>query len=103
MIVVAVLATLARVILNKTPLGDYVMAVGGNPDAARFEGVPVTLTRLAACKISGLMVAVAAVILVGRLGAAEPSRATLWELDAIAAAAIGGASLMGGRGSIPLH
>jgi ribose transport system permease protein len=56
---------------------------------------------MAAYMISGLMAAVAAMILIGRLGAAEPTMGTLWELDAIAAAAIGGASLMGGRGSIP--
>jgi ribose transport system permease protein len=100
-VAVAVLAVLAWLILNKTPLGEYFMAVGGNPEAARIAGVPVTLTKLAAYMISGLMAAVAAVILVGRLGAAEPTLGTLWELDAIAAAAIGGASLMGGRGSIP--
>jgi ribose transport system permease protein len=100
-IAVGLLAVLAWVILNKTPLGEYFMAVGGNPEAARIAGVPVTLTKLAAYMISGLMAAVAALILIGRLGAAEPTLGTLWELDAIAAAAIGGASLMGGRGSIP--
>ncbi len=100
-IAVAILAVLAWVILNKTPLGEYFMAVGGNPEAARIAGVPVTLTKLSAYMISGLMAAVAALILIGRLGAAEPTLGTLWELDAIAAAAIGGASLMGGRGSIP--
>ncbi len=99
-IAVGILAFLAWVILNKTPLGEYFMAVGGNPEAARIAGVPVTLTKLAAYMISGLMAAVAAIILIGRLGAAEPTLGTLWELDAIAAAAIGGASLMGGRGSI---
>lgn len=100
-IVVGVLAIAAWVILNKTPLGEYFMAVGGNPEAARIAGVPVTLTKMTAYMISGLMAAVAAMILIGRLGAAEPTMGTLWELDAIAAAAIGGASLMGGRGSIP--
>jgi ribose transport system permease protein len=100
-VAVAVLAALAWVILNKSPLGEYFMAVGGNPDAARIAGVPVTLTKLSAYMISGVMAAVAALILIGRLGAAEPTLGTLWELDAIAAAAIGGASLMGGRGSIP--
>jgi len=100
-IVVGVLAIVAWVILNKTPLGEYFMAVGGNPEAARIAGVPVTLTKLSAYMISGFMAAVAAMILIGRLGAAEPTLGTLWELDAIAAAAIGGASLMGGRGSIP--
>ncbi len=99
-IMVAILALLAWVILNKTPLGEYFMAVGGNPEAARIAGVPVTLTKLSAYMISGLMAAVAAMILIGRLGAAEPTLGNLWELDAIAASAIGGASLMGGRGSI---
>ena len=100
-IVSGLLAIVAWVILNKTPLGEYFMAVGGNPEAARIAGVPVTLTKLSAYMISGFMAAVAAMILIGRLGAAEPTLGTLWELDAIAAAAIGGASLMGGRGSIP--
>ncbi len=99
-IVVGVFALLAWVILTKTPLGEYLMAVGGNPEAARIAGVPVTLTKLAPYMMSGLMAAVAALILIGRLGAAEPTMGVLWELDAIAAAAIGGASLMGGRGSI---
>ena len=100
-IIVAALAVVAWVILNKTPLGEYFMAIGGNPEAARIAGVPVVLTKLAAYMISGFMAAVAAMILIGRLGAAEPTMGTLWELDAIAASAIGGASLMGGRGSIP--
>jgi ribose transport system permease protein len=99
-LIVVVLAGLAWVILNRTPVGEYMMAVGGNEEAARISGVPVKLTKLAAYMISGLMAAVAAMILIGRLGAAEPTLGTLWELDAIAAAAIGGASLMGGRGSI---
>ncbi|MES2433465.1 MAG: ABC transporter permease [Pseudomonadota bacterium] len=99
-VIVAMLAICAWVILSKTPLGEYFMAVGGNPEAARIAGVPVTMTKLAAYMISGLMASVAAMILIGRLGAAEPTMGTLWELDAIAASAIGGASLMGGRGSI---
>ncbi len=99
-LIVAVLAGAGWVILNRTPLGEYFMAVGGNEEAARISGVPVRMTKLAAYMISGLMASVAAMILIGRLGAAEPTLGTLWELDAIAAAAIGGASLMGGRGSI---
>lgn len=99
-VIVAIFAILAWVVLNKSPLGEYFMAVGGNPEAARIAGVPVTMTKLVAYMISGLMAAVAAMVLIGRLGAAEPTLGTLWELDAIAAAAIGGASLMGGRGSI---
>jgi len=99
-ILVACLALLAWVVLNKTPLGEYLMAVGGNAEAARISGVPVVLTKLSAYMISGGPASIAPLILVGRLGAAEPTMGNLWELDAIAAAAIGGASLMGGRGSI---
>jgi ribose transport system permease protein len=99
-VIVAVLAAASWVILNRTPLGEYFMAIGGNAEAARISGVPVTLTKLSAYMISGGLASVAAMILIGRLGAAEPTLGTLWELDAIAAAAIGGASLSGGRGSI---
>ncbi len=99
-VIVAVIALICWVVLNKTPLGEYLMAVGGNPEAARIAGVPVALTKISAFVISGVLAAVAALILVGRLGAAEPTLGNLWELDAIAAAAIGGASLMGGKGSI---
>ncbi|MBN8637722.1 MAG: ribose ABC transporter permease, partial [Anaerolineae bacterium] len=66
----------------------------------RVSGVPVSLTKVSAYVISGFLAALAALILVGRLGAAEPILGNQWELDAIAAAAIGGASLMGGKGSI---
>ena len=99
-IIVCVLAIICWILLNKTPLGEYLLAVGGNREAARIAGVPVAATRVAAYVISGVLAAMAALILVGRLGAAEPTLGNLWELDAIAAAAIGGASLMGGKGSI---
>jgi len=81
-------------------MGEYILAVGGNQDAARVAGVPVARTKITTYVLSGLLASVAALILVGRLGAAEPTLGNLWELNAIAAAAIGGASLMGGKGSI---
>jgi ribose transport system permease protein len=99
-VIVAVLALLIWVVLNKTPLGEYFLAVGGNAEASHIAGVPVALTKIASYGISGSLAAVAGLILVGRLGAADPTLGNLWELDAIAAAAIGGASLMGGKGSI---
>jgi ribose transport system permease protein len=74
--------------------------VGGNEEAAHIAGVPIALTKIGAYVLSGVLAALAALILIGRLGAAEPILGNLWELDAIAAAAIGGASLMGGKGSI---
>ncbi len=99
-VVVAAIAGLAWVLLAKTPLGEYVLAVGGNEEAARVSGVPIARTKILAYVISGGLASLAALILVARLGAAEPTLGNLWELEAIAAAAIGGASLMGGKGSI---
>ena len=84
--------TVTRVIF--IPQGEFV-AYGALTLAILQTGkVPGTVWLLL------IMAAVAAMVLIGRLGAAEPTLGTLWELDAIAAAAIGGASLMGGRGSI---
>ncbi|MBB2836791.1 UNVERIFIED_ORG: ribose transport system permease protein [Rhizobium etli] len=99
-VMVAVVALLAWVLLKKTPLGEYLLAVGGNEEAAYVAGVPIAMTKITAYVISGVLAALASMILIGRLGAAEPILGNLWELDAIAAAAIGGASLMGGKGSV---
>lgn len=99
-IVVIVVALIAFILLRKTPFGEYLLAVGGNEEAAHIAGVPIALTKIGAYVLSGVLAALAALILIGRLGAAEPILGNLWELDAIAASAIGGASLMGGKGSI---
>ncbi len=99
-IVVGILAIAATVLLKKTPLGEYILAVGGNEEAARVSGVPIERTKVITYMISGGLASLAAIILIARLGAAEPILGNLWELEAIAAAAIGGASLMGGKGSI---
>ena len=99
-VVVAVLAIMATVLLKKTPLGEYILAVGGNEEAARVSGVPIARTKVLTYMMSGGLASLAAVILMARLGAAEPTLGNLWELEAIAASAIGGASLMGGKGSV---
>lgn len=99
-IIVALVAFGAWVLLKKAPIGEYLLAVGGNEEASYVAGVPIALTKITAYVISGVLAALASFILIGRLGAAEPILGNLWELDAIAAAAIGGASLMGGKGSI---
>ena len=99
-VVVLVVAAGAAILLRKTPFGEYLLAVGGNEEAAHIAGVPIALTKIGAYMLSGSLAALAAIILIGRLGAAEPILGNLWELDAIAASAIGGASLMGGKGSI---
>lgn len=99
-VIVAIIAFFLWVVLNRSPLGEYILAVGGNQEAARIAGVPVTRTKITVYVLSGGLAAVAGMILVGRLGAADPTMGNLWELNAIAAAAIGGASLMGGKGSV---
>lgn len=99
-IIVIGIAAILWVVMNKTPLGEYILAVGGNEEAARVAGVPVKRTKVTVFIISGVLASLASLILIGRLGAAEPTMGNLWELDAIAAAAIGGASLMGGKGSV---
>ena len=99
-VIVAILSVAFWFVLRKTPIGEYILAVGGNEEAARIAGVPIVRTKVVTYMISGGLAFVAGMILIGRLGAAEPILGNLWELDAIAAAAIGGASLMGGKGSI---
>ncbi|HRL12210.1 MAG TPA: ABC transporter permease [Aggregatilineales bacterium] len=99
-VIVAVMALVAWVILRRTPLGEYILAIGGNEEAANICGVPITLTKLAVYGMSGFLSTLASLILIGRLGAAEPILGQGWELDAIASAAIGGASLSGGKGSM---
>jgi len=99
-LVVIAVGSLAWTMLRKTPLGEYLYAVGGNEEAARLAGVPIAGTKIAAYAISGTLASLAALIVMARLGAAEPILGNLWELEAIAAAAIGGASLLGGKGGI---
>jgi ribose transport system permease protein len=99
-LLVVVVGLAAWFILRRTPLGEYFLATGGNEEAARVAGVPLAKTKIASYVISGGLAALGAMVLMGWLGAADPTMGNLWELQAIAAAAIGGASLSGGRGSI---
>jgi len=96
-IAVAVVASLA---LNFTFFGRYVFSIGGNEEATRLSGVPVTRYKLIAYIISGLCSSVVGIVLVGLLGSSEPTVGIGLELDSIAVAAIGGTSLMGGVGGI---
>lgn len=88
------------VVLNRTRYGRYVVAVGGNREAARIAGVPVRRTILSVYVLMGLLVGVSAVLLCARLGSASPVSGNLYELDAIGAVVIGGTSLAGGRATI---
>ncbi len=87
-------------LLNRTRYGRYVVAVGGNREAAKIAGVPVRRTIFSVYVLSGLLAGVAAVLLCARLASASPVSGNLYELDAIGAVVIGGTSLAGGRATI---
>jgi D-xylose transport system permease protein len=93
-------ALLGAFITQNTTFGRYLYAIGGNPDAARLSGISIRRHLLAVFCIMGALAGVAAIIYTARVGSASPDAGVLLELDAIAACVIGGASLMGGRGTI---
>lgn len=93
-------ALLGVFITNFTTFGRYLYAIGGNADAARLSGINNKLNVLKVFALLGALTGVASLIFTARVGSASPDAGTLKELDAIAACVIGGASLVGGRGTI---
>ena len=85
---------------TSTVFGRYLYAIGGNADAARLSGINNKANILKVYALLGAFTGVAALIFTARVGSAAPDAGTLKELDAIAACVIGGASLMGGRGTV---
>ena len=100
-IIILILAALAAsFLLNRTVIGRSMYAVGGNAEAARLSGLPVKRILVTVFALAGLFAALAGLLLAGRLDSAQPQAAAGYELDAIAAVVIGGASLAGGLGKI---
>ena len=99
-IVMLVITVLASIFLSQSTLGRYVYAVGGNEEAARLAGINVGRVKLLVYTVSGLLAAVSGLILVARLVSAQPSAGLGFELPVIAAAIIGGTSLLGGEGTV---
>ena len=91
---------ICSVILNKTILGRYIYAVGGNEQAARASGINVTQVKMAVYSISGVLAGLAGILLTSRITTGQPNAGAGFELDAIAAVVIGGTSTTGGKGSI---
>ncbi|XCP85468.1 ribose ABC transporter permease [Roseburia hominis] len=87
-------------VLEKTTFGRRIYATGSNWQAAKLAGVNIDRTKLAAYAISGCMAALSGLILLSRLGSAQPVLGEGFELDAIASVALGGTSMNGGRGRI---
>lgn len=102
--IVAIIAILTALILSfltrKTKLGRNIYALGGNREAAWYSGINIKLHTAIVFVISGICAGLAGIVLLGRVGSAEPAAATGFETYAIAAAIIGGTSFFGGKGKI---
>jgi ribose transport system permease protein len=97
-LVMVAMGLITAVILGRTYIGRSMYAIGGNEEAARLSGLRVKKQQLAIYALSGLFAAAAGIVLASRLSSAQPQAAQGYELDAIAAVVIGGASLAGGTG-----
>ncbi|WP_204259549.1 ABC transporter permease [Lichenicola cladoniae] len=99
-VIMLVVYVVGWVLLERTPFGRYVYAIGGNETATRLSGVRVARSKLLIYGLSGFTAAIAAVVLTGRLMSGQPNAGQGFELDAIAAVVLGGTSIAGGRGSL---
>lgn len=99
-IVATVLLIALHLLLHKTVLGRSIYAIGGNPDAARLSGMPVTRRLVTVYALSGLLSGAAALVVIARINAADSSVGEDLLLPAIAAVCLGGTSLFGGIGGI---
>ncbi|KQT85100.1 ABC transporter permease [Aurantimonas sp. Leaf443] len=95
-----VLALVAGIVLHRTVVGRAIRAVGHNPFAARFSGLPVGRLKFLAFVVTGLAAGLASVMLTSRLGSTRPSIALGWELEIVTMVVLGGVSINGGSGSI---
>lgn len=100
MLVLIVLALVTATLLHRTTIGLRLYAVGSSAAAARSAGLPVNRLKVYAYMFSGFVAAVAGIYLAGRTTTVPPSMGTGYEISAIAAAVIGGASLLGGKGRV---
>ncbi len=96
--ILILVAIVAAFVLGRMVFGRYVYAVGSNAESSRLSGVPVNVVLIAVYSISGLLAGFAGVLTTSRLGAGIPTAGTGYELQAIAGAVIGGASLSGAKG-----
>jgi ribose transport system permease protein len=99
-IIMIAVAIICSFILRRTRIGRYIYAVGSNEEAARRSGIKVNQVKIIAYIISGLLAALVGVILASRMVTSQPNSAVGYEMNAIAAAVIGGTSLMGGIGTV---
>lgn len=95
-----ILFILGQIFLTRTKPGRFIYAIGSNEEAARLSGVNTRLYKMLPYAITGVLCAISAIILSGKLGAIDPDTGTGFELKTIAAVVIGGTSLFGGKGTM---
>lgn len=100
-IVFIVMGIISHLLLNNTKFGKHTYAIGGNEQAARISGINVDRHLILVYTYAGFLTAISALMLTARISVGQPSMGVMYELDAIAAAVIGGTSLTGGIGTIP--
>ena len=93
-------AAAGQFILSSTATGRFILAVGSNQEAARLSGIKTRWNKCKAYILSGIMVSIAGIVYVSRLGAAQATAGQSYEMEAIAAAVLGGTSVMGGEGTV---
>ncbi len=98
--IMLVLFVIVNYILNNTKFGRYIYAVGGNEEATKLSGINTDKVKVYVYALGGFFAALAGVIVTSRLGSAQPTAGSGYELDAIAAVVLGGTSLSGGYGKI---
>lgn len=98
--IAAIVVILAIVLTDKTRLGRYIYAIGGNESAARLSGINIKRVKTIVYAFAGLLAGLGGIMVTSRLDSAQPNAGMSYELDAIAAVVIGGTSLSGGRGKI---
>jgi inositol transport system permease protein len=99
-IILIAVAVAAHIMLNNTPFGRYIYALGGNEQAARISGVNIDRVKIGVYTLAGVLSGLAGLVVSSRVGSGQPGQGVGIELDAIAAAVIGGTSLSGGIGTI---
>jgi len=99
-LLLVIVASLLALVATRTPFGRHLYAIGGNREAAFYSGVPIERRITGVFMLMGALAGLAGIVLTARVGAATTDAGRMMELDAIAAAVIGGTSLLGGRGSV---
>jgi ribose transport system permease protein len=99
-VILIIVLIVTGLIMNKTKMGRYIYAVGGNAQAAKFSGIKVSRVKFFVHAYSGLMAGLAGIVLASRMYSGQPTAGDGAEMDAIAAVVVGGTSMSGGSGKI---